>query len=104
MKIDLFESEQRIYDNALNRIAAVCEGAQFDFAEYAEITKEYGKLLKQLRQATRLADRTMIDLHESNLDLTDKVHYDSLTGIYNRRFMEDNLKRIIKTIVRSGGG
>jgi diguanylate cyclase (GGDEF)-like protein len=104
MEMDLFENEQRIYDNALNRIAAVREGAQFDFAEYAELTKEYGKLLKQLRRSTRLADRTTIDLHESNLDLTDKVQYDALTGIYNRRYMEDNLKRIIKSMVRSGGG
>ncbi len=60
--------------------------------------------MKQLRRATRLADRTTIDLHESNLNLTDKVHYDALTGIYNRRYMEDNLQRIIKTMARSGGG
>ncbi|MDR1837445.1 MAG: GGDEF domain-containing protein [Treponema sp.] len=108
MEVDLFENEQRVYDNALNRITEVAakagEGAQFDFTEYAEITKEYGKLLKQLRRATRLADRTTIDLHESNLDLADKVHYDALTGIYNRRYMEDNLKRVIKSILRSGGG
>ena len=104
MEIDLFENEQRIYDNALNRIAEVCEGTQFDFAEYAEMTKEYGKLLKQLRRSTRLADRTTIDLHESNLDLTDKVHYDALTKIYNRRYLEENLKRVVKSIVRSGEG
>jgi len=104
MEMDLFENEQRIYDNALNRIAEVREGAQFDFSEYAMITKEYGILLKQLRRATRLADKTTIDLHESNLDLADKVQYDALTGIYNRRYMEDNLKRVIKTIMRSGGG
>jgi diguanylate cyclase len=104
MEIDLFENEQRIYDNALSRIAAVREGAQFDFAEFAMITKEYGMLLKQLRRATRLADKTTIDLHESNLDLADKALYDALTGIYNRRYMEDNLKRVMKTIMRSGGG
>ena len=104
MEIDLFENEQRIYDNALNRIAEIGEGAQFDFVEFAEITKEYGTLLKQLRQATRLADKTTIDVPESNVELTDQVQYDVLTGIYNRRYIEDNLKRIIKTIVRSGGG
>jgi diguanylate cyclase (GGDEF)-like protein len=104
MEIDLFENERGIYDNALSRIAAVREGAQFDFAEYAEMAKEYGRLLKQLRRATRLADRTTINLYESNLDLTDKVHYDTLTGIYSRRYMEDNLKRIIRIMARSGGG
>ena len=108
MEKDFFENEQRIYDNALNRMAEVAvkagDGAQFDFAEYSEIAKEYGKLLTQLRQAARLPDGTVIDLHESNLDLTDKVYYDALTGIYNKRYVEDNLKRIIKTMVRSNGG
>jgi len=104
MEIDLFENEQRIYDNAIDNIARISEGAQFDFEEYVGITKEYGELLKQLRRVTRLADGTTTDLQESNLDVTDKVQCDALTGIYNRCYMEDNLKRIIKTMVRSGGG
>jgi diguanylate cyclase (GGDEF)-like protein len=37
------------------------------------------------------------------LDLIDKVHYDALTGIYNRLYMEDSLKRIISSVARSGG-
>jgi len=104
MKIDLFEKEQQIYDNALNRVTKVREGAQFDFVEYTKITKEYGKLLKKLRRSAQLAGSPTNDLHESNLDLTDKVQYDALTGIYNRRYMEDNLERVIKSMVRSGGG
>ena len=39
---------------------------------------------------------------ESNLDLTEKVTRDPLTGIYNRRFMEEALKHSIKTLSRSG--
>ena len=104
MEIDLFEDEKRIYDNALNRIAEVNKGAQFDFAEYAELTKEYGKILKQLRRSTLPEEEPVIDSHESNLDLTEEVNYDALTEIYNRRFMEDNLKRLIKNIARAGGG
>ena len=104
MKIDLFEKEQQIYDNALNRVTKVREGAQFDFVEYTKITKEYGKLLKKLRRSAQLAGSPTNDLHESNLDLTDKVQYDALTGIYNRRYMEDNLERVIKNIVWTGGG
>ena len=38
-----------------------------------------------------------------NLDLTDKIHYDTLTGIYNRRFLEESLKRSILSLSRSGG-
>jgi diguanylate cyclase (GGDEF)-like protein len=55
-----------------------------------------------LRRFARLAEKNTGDLHET--DLTDKVQYDALTGIYNRRCMEDNLKRVIKSMVRSGGG
>ncbi|MCL2764347.1 MAG: GGDEF domain-containing protein [Treponema sp.] len=103
MEIDIYEEEQKIYDEAAARVLEIKNGAHFDFAEYAKLTKEYGGILKQLRRITRITDRTARGLHENNLDLTDKVHYDALTGIYNRRFMEDNLKRIIKTLSRSAG-
>jgi len=100
---DLFEQEQRIYDNAITRIVEIRRGAPVNFEEYAMFVKEYGKLLKQLRRSTRLADKTTSDLHEINLDLTDKVNIDTLTGVYSRRYMEDCLKRIINTITRAGG-
>ena len=32
-----------------------------------------------------------------------KAYYDPLTGIYNRRYFDENLTRIIKTLSRSGG-
>lgn len=92
MEIDLFEHEQKIYDSAVK-----------ETVEYAVLAKEYGKLLKQLRRATRIADKTTTGLYTHNLDLTDKVNYDVLTGIYNRRYMEDNMKRIISSLSRSSG-
>ena len=33
----------------------------------------------------------------------DKIYYDGLTGIHNRRYFDENLKRIIKSLSRSGG-
>ncbi|MDR1830194.1 MAG: hypothetical protein LBQ76_05420 [Candidatus Fibromonas sp.] len=65
--MDLFESEQQIYDHAVKHIKEVRRGASFDFEEYAKIAEKYGNLLKQLRRATRVADRTTTNLHESNL-------------------------------------
>jgi len=103
LEIDIYEEEQQIYDEAVSRISEIKSGALLNFDEYETLTKEYGRILKQLRRITRITDRTVRGLHENNLDLTDKVHYDALTGIYNRRFMEDNLKRIIKTLSRSSG-
>ena len=102
MQIDIYEEEQQIFDEAVARVAEIKNGVHFDNDEYIKLTKEYGKILKQLRRITRITDRTARSLHENNLDLTDKVHYDALTGIYNRRFMEDNLKRVMKTTSRSG--
>ena len=32
-----------------------------------------------------------------------KIYYDPLTGIFNRRFFDENLSRFIKTLSRSGG-
>jgi len=103
MEIDIYEEEQQIYDEAVARISEIKNGAHFDLDEYEILIKEYGRILKQLRRITRITDRTARGLHEDNLDLTDKVHYDALTGIYNRRFMEDNIKRVIKTLSRSSG-
>jgi len=100
---DIFEDAQKIYDEAAGRVESVRNGALFDFEEYAAITKEYGRLLWQIRRSTRLADRTAANLHEIIMDLEDKIHYDALTGIYNRRFIEENLKRIVRSLARSGG-
>jgi diguanylate cyclase (GGDEF)-like protein/PAS domain S-box-containing protein len=33
----------------------------------------------------------------------DKIYYDGLTGIHNRRYFDENLKRIMKSLSRSGG-
>jgi len=103
MDADLFESEQQIYDKAIYRIEDVGNGVAFDFKEYVKLVKEYGRLLKQLRRATLLADRTISDQHENNLELIGKVNYDPLTGIYNRQYLEDSMKRLINFMARGNG-
>jgi len=100
---DILADEQRIYEEALSDVAAVRNGAEFDFEKYARLTEEYGNLLDELRRSTIISDRTTIELYENNIDLTDKVYQDPMTGIYNRRFMEDSLKRVILSLARSGG-
>jgi len=98
--LDIFEQEQRIYDNAIKRAAKANDFVRVE--DYLELTVQYKKLLKQLRRATKFADKTSIGLHENNLVLEDKVHYDTLTGIYNRRYMEENLLKLMKSSARSG--
>jgi len=100
---DIFEVEQEIYDKALLISKDPESGETIDKAVYGKLVKEYGRLLKQLRRTIKLSDRATNDLSASKNDLLDKVNIDALTGIYNRRFMEDSLKRTVKSLTRTGG-
>jgi diguanylate cyclase (GGDEF)-like protein len=48
-------------------------------------------------------DDELGELSNTIQDLFTKANHDALTGIYNRRFMEDNLQTILKFLSRSGG-
>jgi len=99
---DIFEEEQRIHDEAIIYLIKLQQGEEFDIEKFHLLINEYRRLLKQLRRVTKISDRATGTLNDSKHDLLDKVHFDALTGIYNRRFMEDSLKRIIKSLSRSG--
>jgi len=101
--LDLFDIEQKIFDNAQKRIEEVKKGGSFGPEEFEALVKEYGKLLKQLRQSIHFADRVSNVLFKNNLILDEKVHFDALTGIYNRRFLDDNIEQIIKSLSRNNG-
>jgi len=42
------------------------------------------------------------DIHRLETE-SEKIYYDPLTGIYNRRFFDERLSRLISTLSRSGG-
>ena len=48
-------------------------------------------------------DDELGELSKTIQDLFSKANYDTLTGIYNRRFMENNLVHIIEMLSRSNG-
>lgn len=98
---DLFDREQKILDNALKHLTEIQNGAPCSAVEFDCIVKEYSRLLRQLRRVIKISDKTTVELNTSKLDLLTKVHYDVLTGIYNRRFMEESLRRVIKALSRS---
>jgi len=102
--MDLFDKEQYIYENAMKNIDCVCDGTPCDFKkceslskEYETLTKEYGALLRRFRKVTKFFDITVGDF----VDLADKIHYDSLTGVHNRHFLETSLRKNIKKLSRS---
>ena len=100
--IDILADEQHVYDKALTLVEYVRNGAEFDFEEYAKLTEAYGDLLDEHRRSIVISDATTIELYENNVDLTDKMYHDPLTGIYNRRYLEDSLKRIAHSLKRYG--
>ncbi|MDR1664648.1 MAG: GGDEF domain-containing protein [Clostridiales bacterium] len=101
--MDLFKREQVVYDDAMACLQSVEGHDVIEVSHYAILLKEYKKLLKQSRNAIKIADRTMHDLITSKLDLLSKVHFDELTLIYNRRYLDETLKRNILSLSRTGG-
>lgn len=100
---DLFEREQKILDSALAHLTEVRQAGRCSPDVYANMVNEYRRLLKQLRRITRISDKTAVNLNTSKLNLQDKVHYDELTGLYNRRFLDENLKQTVESLLRTGG-
>jgi diguanylate cyclase (GGDEF)-like protein len=71
--------------------------AFWGFALFADTAKERSfedDVIEMLRSAAFLF---------ANAFIRADAEYDMLTGIYNRRFFDKNMKRIIRTLSRSGG-
>jgi len=104
---DMYQSEQKTLDDALAHIEEVRKGAPVCTELFEKIVNEYRVLLRQQRKLIKITDKASTNMitgqKEQIIELTSIVHYDVLTGIYNRRFLEENLKSIIKLISRSGG-
>ena len=104
---DMYQSEQKTLDDALAHIKAVHSGAPVCMELFEKVVNEYRLLLRQQRKLIKITDKASTNMitgqKEQIIELTSIVHYDVLTGIYNRRFLEENLKSIIKLISRSGG-
>ncbi|MCL2634991.1 MAG: adenylate/guanylate cyclase domain-containing protein [Oscillospiraceae bacterium] len=69
MATDIFDDEQKVHDEAVAHVKAVKNGESFDFDKYVGLTKEYGRLLKQLRRSTKMADRIATGIYEDNLGI-----------------------------------
>jgi len=104
---DMYEREQKILDDALEHINDVRSGAPCCVDLFQKVVNEYKLLLRHQRKLIKITDKASTNMitgqKEQINELVNIVHYDVLTGIYNRRFLEENLKRMIKLISRSGG-
>jgi diguanylate cyclase (GGDEF)-like protein len=102
----MFTDEQAVLDNAMEYIKHFNK----DESEYSEteqkfaaLAAEYGSLLEQMCSIADMTDKAITDLLENSFHLKDRVYVDSLTGVYNRRYMEETLDYSIKTMSRFGG-
>lgn len=108
---DLFYREEQILHEAHKHISEVSGGAPVNCEFLKRFIREYGVMLRHLRRVISISEKTSEMLIseqkfilEKINELEYKVHYDSLTGILNRRYMEGTLNKIIKTLKRLGGG
>jgi len=104
---DMYEREQKILDDALQHLNDVRSGAPICADLFEKLVSEYKLLLRHQRKLIKITDKASTNMitgqKEQINELTNIVHYDVLTGIYNRRFMEDSLEHLLRLISRSTG-
>jgi len=98
---DLFEKEQRVYESALSYINEIGGDTACDPERYKRLTEEYGKILKQFRKIMRISDKSAKKLILNDMELREQVIHDALTGLYNRRFLDDGLCSFIQELSES---
>jgi diguanylate cyclase (GGDEF)-like protein len=59
--------------------------------------------IRQIEKIVRISDRYQLMLHDLNERLTEISTHDELTGLPNRRFMQEKLHQAIAQIGREGG-
>lgn len=100
---DLFERESSVLARAKKFLDGLVNPPPDYYYEFINMTIEYEYLLRQARLMNRCSDLTALGLHTDKQKLLDKVNIDKLTGIYNRRFIEENLYRYYNLLSRTDG-
>ncbi|MDR0273610.1 MAG: GGDEF domain-containing protein, partial [Clostridiales bacterium] len=96
--MNLFAREQQFYSNALATLRGMEDGGVLDLSHYEKIVDEYGKLLNQFNQY-----RNMIKVSERKQpEIIDKANCDLLTGVYNKRYLQENMDRVLGAMGRMG--
>jgi diguanylate cyclase (GGDEF)-like protein len=103
--MDVFAREQKVYDAASATLSALKNEASVEISHFAKLTEEYGTLLKQFKQyrsMTGSAERTAKNTEAEKQEILSKVHFDVLTGIFNKRYLQENMVRVLGTMGRQG--
>ena len=103
--MDLFAREQQFYDDSVAMLLGLEDNSFLEISHYGKMVEEYGKLLKQFKQyryMTGAKDREVNHMDTEKHETLSKVHYDILTGIYNKRYLLENMDRVLGTMGRMG--
>jgi diguanylate cyclase (GGDEF)-like protein len=103
--MDVFTREQQVYDASVGVLLGTEEGGKLELTVYGKLVEEYGKLLKQFKQyrfMTSKAEQNIAAREASEDDLLSGVHFDVLTGIFNKRYLHENLERTLMNMGRVG--
>jgi len=95
--MDFFSSWQQIHDNAVETLQKA--DSKIDCADYSNLVSEYGKLLKHYKHFYNIS-HTPPKASEKHAFLSND-HFDILTGIFNRRYLQENLDRILTQLGRA---
>lgn len=91
---DLFAQEQQVLEEAELRLCQMRERNEGAASDYENLLRQYRRLLKQLRRIVRISDRTAKELSDNRNLLFEETQHDALTGIYNRRFLNEIFEQI----------
>ncbi len=96
----LFGAEEAVLSRAEGLIAAPPASTPEVLKAYGELAREYRKLYSQMRRVVRLSDMMQKDLNRLNRRLEDMSNQDGLTGIPNRRRMNELVEQEWRRAVR----
>jgi len=98
--MDLFNRWQKIYDDAVAELLATEDVSAFDLSNYGKLVEEYGKILKHYRHYRELTDKPVNRTDKP--EILNSSHFDVLTGIFNRGYLNHNIDRIMSSMEQSG--
>jgi len=101
--MDIFEKAQKLHDEAKAHLRSISTGSTIEKSMYENLLAEYALLLAQakLRSGQVLSGcRTIGSVICSN-ETPAKVYFDELTGIFSRRYLDENIGGILSGMCRS---
>ncbi len=98
---EIFKTELEVSKHAEAVLANEEISKETLFEEYQRLAEEYRHLLRQTMKITRIGDstqekllRTQEELEQANEKLERQAKTDGLTGLYNRRYLDNMLKKL----------